>query len=65
MNFGEALEKLKKGEAVTRVGWHGKEMFIAIKEPDETSDMNNSYLYISIPCKEKGRYVETVASKSS
>lgn len=28
MNFGEALELLKKGEKVCREGWNGKGMFL-------------------------------------
>jgi Protein of unknown function (DUF2829) len=28
LNFGQALEALKKGELVTRTGWNGKEMFL-------------------------------------
>ena len=28
MNFGEAIEALKKGEAVGRSGWNGKGMFL-------------------------------------
>ncbi len=28
MNFGQALEELKKGEKVARKGWNGKGMFI-------------------------------------
>ena len=29
MNFGEALEKLKAGGRVARVGWNGKGMWLA------------------------------------
>lgn len=28
MNFGQAIEVLKTGNKVTRVGWNGKEMFL-------------------------------------
>lgn len=28
MNFGEALELLKEGNKVARVGWNGKNMFL-------------------------------------
>ena len=31
MNFGEALELLKKGEKVCREGWNGKKMYITLK----------------------------------
>lgn len=30
MNFGQALEKLKGGDAVARAGWNGKGMFIVL-----------------------------------
>lgn len=28
MNFGQAIEVLKTGNKVTRVGWNGKDMFL-------------------------------------
>ena len=28
MTFGEALERLKKGECVSRAGWNGKGMYL-------------------------------------
>ena len=28
MNFGQAIEVLKTGSKVTRVGWNGKDMFL-------------------------------------
>lgn len=28
MNFGQAIEYLKKGEKVARSGWNGKDMFL-------------------------------------
>lgn len=31
MNFGEAIEVLKKGGMVTRRGWNGKDMFLWLK----------------------------------
>lgn len=30
MNFGEALEATKRGEAVSRRGWNGKEQYIEL-----------------------------------
>ena len=47
MNFGEALEKLKEGEILTRVGWNGVNQWIALQKPDENSKMKKPYLYIS------------------
>lgn len=31
MNFGQAIEALKKGEKVTRTGWNGKGMYLWLK----------------------------------
>lgn len=35
MNFGQALEEVKKGNLVTREGWNGKGMFI-FQRPEDT-----------------------------
>lgn len=35
MNFGEALEELKKGKKVCREGWNGKGMFIFLTQGSE------------------------------
>lgn len=35
MNFSEALDKLKMGERMTRVGWNGKGMFVYLVEGSE------------------------------
>lgn len=35
MNFGLAIEAMKKGFAVARTGWNGKGMYIAIQEGSE------------------------------
>ena len=32
MNFGEALENLKKGERVARKGWNGKGMYVQLNK---------------------------------
>jgi hypothetical protein len=32
MNFGEAIEKMKVGEKVTRKGWNGKGMYVFLVE---------------------------------
>lgn len=33
MNFGQALEALKSGEKITRLGWNGKGMFLYYVPP--------------------------------
>lgn len=35
MDFGQALELIKKGQLVTREGWNGKGMFIFMRPADE------------------------------
>lgn len=35
LNFGEAIEALKAGHLVQRVGWNGKGMFIFMRPADE------------------------------
>ena len=46
MNFGQALEALKSGERVTRLGWNGKDMWLALQRPDENSKMTLPYIYM-------------------
>ena len=54
MNFGEAIEALKKGERVARIGWNGRNMWIAAQYPEEDSLLNGSpYVYISNPIGKK------------
>ncbi len=45
-NFSEALTRLKSGYKVSRQGWNGKEMWIALQVPDEHSKMTLAYLYM-------------------
>ena len=44
MDFGKALESLKKGERVSREGWNGKGMWLALQKgyPDGTPCNKNS-----------------------
>ena len=46
MNFGQAIQELKKGKKLKRKGWNGKGIFIAIQFPDEHSKMTAPYLYV-------------------
>ncbi len=46
MNFGKAIELLKKGYKVARKGWNGKGIFIELQVPDEHSKMTQPYIYI-------------------
>lgn len=46
MNFGLAIEALKKGYIVRRKGWNGKGIFIELQVPDKNSKMTHPYIYI-------------------
>lgn len=47
-SFSVALEHLKNGKKVSRHGWNGKGMWLALQRPDEHSKMKRPYIYISI-----------------
>jgi len=49
MNFGQALEALKRGERVSREGWNGKGMWLLLQRPDAHSKMTHPYIYIEYP----------------
>lgn len=40
LTFGVALELLKKGEKVARIGWNGKGMFLVLTEGSEVTTEN-------------------------
>ena len=46
MNFGIALEKLKRGEKVCRAGWNGKGMWIALVGLAHQEGMTASFAWI-------------------
>jgi hypothetical protein len=45
--FGGALNSLKEGQKVSREGWNGKGMWLALQTPDECSKMGHPYVYMS------------------
>lgn len=49
MNFGTAIECLKKGDKVQRAGWNGKGLWLELQTPDENSKMTLPYIYINYP----------------
>lgn len=49
MTFGQAIEALKAGERVTRLGWNGKGMWLALQVPDDHSKMTLPYIYLNYP----------------
>lgn len=46
MNFGLAIEVMKKGARVARKGWNGKGIYLELQVPDEHSKMTLPYIYI-------------------
>jgi len=46
MNFSVALQNLKDGLKVTRIGWNGPEQYLELQAPDEHSKMTLPYIYI-------------------
>ena len=46
MNFGLAIEAMKKGFKVRRRGWNGKGIHIELQCPDEYSKMTHPYIFI-------------------
>ena len=47
MTFGQAVELLKSGLRVARLGWNGKGMWLELQRPDEYSKMSLPYIYMS------------------
>lgn len=46
MNFGQAIEAMKQGNKVARLGWNGRGIFISLQTPDVRSKMTSPYIYI-------------------
>ena len=38
MNFGQALELLKQGKPVCRIGWNGKNLYVELVEGKDHAD---------------------------
>lgn len=47
MDFGSAITALKLGKQVSRHGWNGKGMWLALQVPDAHSKMQRPYIYMS------------------
>ena len=47
LDFSRALDALKSGLKVSRAGWNGKGMWIALQRSTPTSKMTLPYLYMS------------------
>ncbi len=48
-DFSDALEAVKEGKAIQRIGWNGKGMLVKAQMPDANSKMTLPYLYIEYP----------------
>jgi hypothetical protein len=46
-DFGWAIWRLKEGSRVTRVGWNGKNMWLALHMPSAGELMTLPYIYMS------------------
>lgn len=46
MDFGNAIRALKDGKKVSREGWNGKGMWLALQVPDAHSKMSLPYIYM-------------------
>lgn len=46
VDFGKAIGELRRGERMTRMGWNGKGMWIALQRPTEMSKMTRPYIYM-------------------
>lgn len=44
--IGWAVKEMQHGNKVTRRGWNGKDMYLALQLPDENSKMSLPYVYI-------------------
>ena len=46
-DFSWALNMLKDGHRVSRMGWNGKGMWLELQKPDKHSKMTLPYIYMS------------------
>lgn len=46
-DFGSAVRALRDGRRVSRAGWNGKGMWLALQVPDTGSKMGHPYIYMS------------------
>lgn len=49
MEIGEALDVLRAGGKVRRIGWNGIGLWLELQTPDEHSKMTLPYLYLNYP----------------
>jgi hypothetical protein len=61
LSFGDAIEMMKKGRAVCRLGWNGRGMWLKLQVPDVHSKMSLPYIYMRTV---DGRLVPWLASQT-
>lgn len=61
VDFPLALDQIKRGERMTRLGWNGRGMYIALQRPDGNSKMSQPYLYMKTAM---GEFVPWAASQA-
>lgn len=61
MKFGEATEAIRVGKRVTREGWNGKGMWLALQRPDVGSEMTEQFIFMVTV---EGKRVPWVASQT-
>jgi hypothetical protein len=44
--IGQAVKEMRNGNRVSRAGWNGKNMWLALQVPDEHSKMSLPYVYM-------------------
>lgn len=45
-DFSDALNAIKVGRRMMRIGWNGKGMYVEIQKPDVNSKMSLPYIYM-------------------
>ena len=63
MNFGQALDVLRNSGKVSREGWNGRGMWLALQVPDANSKMTLPYIYMRTSG-EVGHLVPWLASQT-
>lgn len=61
MTFSDALISIKAGNRLSRIGWDGTNMWIALQIPDRNSKMTLPYIYMSTI---KGDLVPWIATQT-
>jgi len=46
--IGSAIDAMRDGKFVSRRGWNGQGMFLALQVPDVASKMTMPYIYITV-----------------